>query len=468
VSFPGKLRHVSRENRIWKPILTSACAGIRPRIGSDIKDVLFPSPSFSQRHSDARPHPIRHSRRPTPPAEATPLPSILTDAAFVLPTLFRQAGPRAAYRLSRAVRSATAAHAKPMRGHCPLLPVPRTKRRSMDNPATQKTAEAAVAALPGALRNMATTGGNLPACASLPAKGRMHGIFSTACPVGRSIRAAAIPSPSWVSDSMWCSQCRCEVTADASAQAGAFDVAAVLCAACRSPLSASATPTGGPLSTAATSNAECGMWNAELSERHVGPNSEFRIPNSELDPPPDVCDFELADDLRRARRILRIDSAHQEHSPMALAALLAGDAHSTAKGGRRSRGRQHRRNHRGFAARLWGGLTWLVVCTGGMGVTFGAALLASTQALADDSVSRRDDLWNWGVLTALAGQFLLFVGIALRWSSRRVSSTRRGHAVRSKSADRRPRQPSRALSPLVPPWSARSDAALAIALDSAL
>jgi hypothetical protein len=179
-------------------------------------------------------------------------------------------------------------------------------------------------------------------------------------------------------------------------------------------------------------------------------------------------DPELADDLRRARRLLRIDSPH-EHEPLGLAALLAdGPANTSAKS--RHKRRQHKRRRAdGSPIRLLGGaFTWLIVCAGGMTLTFGAGLLGCLLLpqglLSTEALAKRDDLWNVGLLTSLAGQFLLFLGIGLRFFGRRARPKRRV-APEPRPAAVRSQSSLRALSPAAPLWSARSEAALSQSLD---
>src|SRR5262245_11379393 len=115
-----------------------------------------------------------------------------------------------------------------------------------------------------------------------------------------------------------------------------------------------------------------------------------------------------------------------------------------------------------------------------MAVTFGAGLLACVQLLqhrllpcglagsltgsVTECLAKRDDWWNWGLLAALAGQFLLFTGFALRRARRRSRPTsvaggkNRSHSTQGPT-------PTRQFSPLGPPWSARCEAALGLSLD---
>jgi hypothetical protein len=249
---------------------------------------------------------------------------------------------------------------------------------------------------------------------------------------------------------MWCSHCRCEVTAEPSARAGEM-----CCATC---LGAVPDAVQSPPSSAVTD------VNTELAARCS--------PHFDDDPRRLLDDAELADDLRRARRVLRIDQGHRAHEPVGLAALLAGQKTSQrrAKRGRKSRQAGRQRTGNSLAARLWGGLTWLVVCAGGMGLTFGAGLLACTQFLHEDlfrdGLARREDLWNWGLLTALAGQFLLFLGFAFRWSSGRASPTADNISRRAKPTRAAVPSPPHAPSSVAPLWSARCEAVLGLSLDS--
>jgi hypothetical protein len=247
-----------------------------------------------------------------------------------------------------------------------------------------------------------------------------------------------MPSPHVLADDrMRCSHCHCQMTAERSA-----DVAALRCPECQT------TPPPGQSRPTATA----GAW------------------------PPHLNDPELADDLRQARRLLRIDQAHADHQPLGLAALLAGERaeRSAAQRGDKQRRRRQKMSG-GSLGTFWGGLTWLVVCAGGMGLTFGAALLACAQLLQHHvlhvgplagGLAKRDDLWNWGLLTALAGQFLLFLGFALRRRSKgRVSSQGSSTSKRRSRDDETPRPPPR-LSPTTPLWSPRCEAVLGLSLDS--
>jgi hypothetical protein len=235
---------------------------------------------------------------------------------------------------------------------------------------------------------------------------------------------------------MWCCHCRCEVTAEPCADAGAL-----CCTLCRH----------------AIDEDQCGVRKAE-SGTGERVHSALRIQHSALDRPPEVRDFELADDLRRARRLLRIDPA-QVAEPSRLAMLLPGENQ------RASQRRQKKApSQRSLAAQVWGALTWLLVCAGGMGLTFGAGLLACTQLLSADRLGKAGDLWNWGLLTLVAGQFLLFLGLALRWSSGPGA-----HARPARAKNRGRRRIQRALhrpTQSVPLWSPRSEAVLAVALVS--
>ena len=284
-----------------------------------------------------------------------------------------------------------------------------------------------------------------------------------------------MPFPPVLTDyRMACSHCRREVTAERSA-----DAAELRCAVCQTALATGETQP--PLSAeASAANAECGMRNAEGKVRGESylASGLHHSPLTTHHSPPNPDDPDLADDLRRARRLLRMDPAHGDHEPMGLAALLAGERAGQASA---KRGRKPRRARRGasggsLAARFWGGLTWLVVCAGGMTLTFGAGLLACDQLLHRQllqsgslagSMAKRDDLWNWGLLTALAGQFLLFLGFALRRSSRRISRPHDSPVGKRKSTDAEPPPPQRRLSPAAPPWSPRCEAVLGLSLDSA-
>jgi hypothetical protein len=192
-------------------------------------------------------------------------------------------------------------------------------------------------------------------------------------------------------------------------------------------------------------------------------SSAFHIPHSAFDQPPEICDFELADDLRRARRLLRIDVAHGGCEPSGLATLLAGESGRESKGRRRDPRRPARAS---FAARLWGGLTWLLVCVGGMGLTFGAGLLVCTQLLPTDRAEKLGELWNWGLLTTLAGQFFLFLGVGLRRSSGLGFAPSGASRAKRRLPKRRMPPASQAVRPSAPPWSASCDAALGVSIDS--
>jgi hypothetical protein len=104
-----------------------------------------------------------------------------------------------------------------------------------------------------------------------------------------------------------------------------------------------------------------------------------------------------------------------------------------------------------------------------MGLTFGIGLLACTQLVGDDRWGQPGSLWNWGLLTALAGQFLLFLGLGLRWStSRRAASKSLGtHRASRRRSPMQRREPAAAVpSPQLPQWSVRSEAVLGISLDA--
>ena len=130
---------------------------------------------------------------------------------------------------------------------------------------------------------------------------------------------------------------------------------------------------------------------------------------------------------------------------------------------RRRRG--HRRRSSGSAtAQLWGALTWLVVCAGGMALTFGAGLLACAKLRLAGGLTSPDELWNWGLLTAVAGQFLLFLGMALRRSSGRTAPKSRSGATKRSRANAE--QPHTRPSPASPLWSPRCEAVLGLSLDA--
>jgi hypothetical protein len=288
-----------------------------------------------------------------------------------------------------------------------------------------------------------------------------------------------MPFPPVLTDyRMACSHCRREVTAERSA-----DAAEPRCAACQTALAGGETQL--PLAAeASAANAECGTRNAEgkVSGEWYLVSGLHDSPLTAHHSPPNLDDPDLADDLRRTRRLLRIDAAHADHEPMSPAALLAGErAHlGPAKRGRKPRRARRKASVGSLAARFWGGLTWLVVCAGGMALTFGAGLLACAQLLHRQlwqsgslassslagSIAKRDDLWNWGLLTALAGQFLLFLGFALRRSSSRVSRSHDSPVGKRKSSDAEAPPPQHRLSPTAPLWSPRCEAVLGLSLDS--
>jgi hypothetical protein len=258
---------------------------------------------------------------------------------------------------------------------------------------------------------------------------------------------------------MACSQCRREVTAEQPA-----DAAAALCAACQAAAlgdGAQAYPSGGALAADAASRtmnpalAPAEPWHSSASAGHLRDD-----PRALLDDP------DLADDLRRARRLLRIDAAQQEHQPLGLAALLNDEP--------APHGRQRRQNGRQAAdqpaagallAWLWDGTTWLIVCGGGMALAFGGGLLTCSRLLTDADVTKRDDLWNWGLLTALAGQFFLFLGVALRLAIFRPARARPVSAAGDASPAANLTAPL-GRSSTAPPWSARCEAVLGLSLET--
>ena len=100
-------------------------------------------------------------------------------------------------------------------------------------------------------------------------------------------------------------------------------------------------------------------------------------------------------------------------------------------------------------------MLWLVVCVGAMGLAFGGGLLGCT------IIGQRGDLWNWGLLTALAGQLVLFLGIAglLFLRVLKKSSLHNAPLAMADLASAPFTHPPRL------PWSQRCDAALALRLD---
>src|SRR5262245_32979422 len=97
-------------------------------------------------------------------------------------------------------------------------------------------------------------------------------------------------------DRMWCCKCRCEATAESSADAGQ-----PCCALCGTPLGGEVLPPSAhEASEARTAHAECAAANAAWDAGDVLPSAS-RIPHRTADPVGLLDDPELADDLRRAR-----------------------------------------------------------------------------------------------------------------------------------------------------------------------
>ncbi len=192
-------------------------------------------------------------------------------------------------------------------------------------------------------------------------------------------------------------------------------------------------------------------------------------------------DPELKDDLRRARRLLRIDPPHDDLAPLGLAELLGSDGEASAVGqvfspaGHGSHTRQtrrssprrtggRRRSSRSATSRLRGAVTWLVVCAGGMALAFGAGLLVCAKLRLAGGLTSSDELSSWGLLTAVAGQFLLFLGMALRRSSGRMAPKGRSRGTDRSRADIE--QPHARPSSAAPLWSPRCEAVLGLSLDT--
>jgi hypothetical protein len=167
--------------------------------------------------------------------------------------------------------------------------------------------------------------------------------------------------------------------------------------------------------------------------------------------PPLTDDWELESDLRQAQWLLQrssMDQAAEARSERRLIAVHAGMRQEVSR---------RRRGTNSWVKRLCGAVLWLVLCLGAMVLTFGAGLLGCTIA------GIHADLWNWGLLTALAGQLILFLGLggllALRATSRDTRSP--PTALRSRAMiHAAPHFEAPSL-----PWSERCTAALSLPPD---
>jgi hypothetical protein len=231
---------------------------------------------------------------------------------------------------------------------------------------------------------------------------------------------------------MWCEHCRCEVPVDFVP-----DGDEIRCGVCQALMP-------GALSDSASNRAE--MRRLQLKDPPAAvadDSSESRETTGAgvaLGPDPVhlAVDWELQRDLRQAKWLLQ--RSHQ--------ATLEASA-SVPEPRRPAVAQSAMRRSSTWGQRLCGAMLWLVVCLGAMGLAFGGALMGCTIG------GQRRELWNWGLLTAMAGQFVVFLGVAGLLFLR----------IRGKSApDVRPAVPAQ-VEGLCLPWSQRCNAALALRLD---
>jgi hypothetical protein len=194
---------------------------------------------------------------------------------------------------------------------------------------------------------------------------------------------------------MWCAHCRCDVAVDISQEAGELR-----CAACHELM-----PGGLPPSEAAL-----------LEGPGESPASQTAAFSADpLLRAPDAT-WAIESDLVEARWLLACTAAHEGKASPAEedAAWMEFARNRSATASRMRPAPSTKPAARGGPT--YGVLTWLVICAGAMTLAFGAGLLGCTV------VYRRDDLWNWGLLTALAGQLVLFLGVVARMARWRSST----------------------------------------------
>ena len=259
---------------------------------------------------------------------------------------------------------------------------------------------------------------------------------------------------------MWCAHCRSDVSAIVSA-----DSSEVRCAVCDE-----ITPGGSSRSrrdpndvTSAASSppkAELPMFEAmPLEEAGALPAttpSSLAIEDAALL----RDDWDLNNDLQQARRFIELGSRDGDDDEGLLAAQCYRSARSAD-----DRGSDPETNSvlrvRTLIDDLFAMFVWMVICTGAMVLTFGGGLLVCTIFFD------RPDLWNWGLLTALAGQLALFLGCAGRRKLARWTANISDGATAPAAPARRKNAPFHYENPNVsPPWSQRTEAALAASLDA--
>jgi LSD1 subclass zinc finger protein len=238
---------------------------------------------------------------------------------------------------------------------------------------------------------------------------------------------------------MWCDHCRCEVPVDYAPESEE-----IRCGVCQA-LMPGAMPdlaASGQREPEGDSESEASV----LVSRAHPTASEQREPADDLDLETRVplVDWELQRDLRQARWLLRRS-----------AAAISGDSCLDPPLLRITRDARRRRMTKEH--RLWGTAFWLLICLGTTGLAFGGGLLGCTL------VGRRGELWNLGLITALAGQLLLFLGIAGLLCLRPLMKS--PNPVPPADGDA-------SFAPLVEiprlPWSQRWDAALTMRVDEAM